>query len=413
MTAEPPAMQRPPPLSSFGQFPITTGVAVLAIVATLRWWAGGDVERFVMSYQAWTTQPWRLVTSTLFHGDIIHLLFNLCWIWVFGTQFERVYGPHKTLGAFLLLGVGSGVAEYALFRGGVGLSGVGYGLFGFFWVTSKRDPRFAGVVDKGTTQLFVGWFFLCVVLTIANVWHIGNVAHGVGALLGALLGWAVSARSSNQRTGYAGLLAGTTALIMVAGAFGRPYINLADAAGNDIEEAGLAALKDADYQRAIELYQRAIAINDKAGSWNNLGVAYERLGRISDSLNAYRRATELNPFQPLYWRNLGSIYQKLGNFDDALDAYRRAAKLAPSEKEYQTPFTELAVHLARASIWGNRQRALKLYRQVVEIDDSDPEVWDQLGAVCEATGHAEEAQKAFAKAAALRKKSEPPEERDE
>ena len=40
-------------------------------------------------------------------------------------------------------------------------------------------------------------------------------------------------------------------------------------------------------------------------------------------------------------------------------------------------------------------------------------MWDQLGAVCEVTGHTEEAEKAFAKAAALRKESEPPEQQDE
>ena len=57
---------------------------------------------------------------------------------------------------------------------------------------SKKDERFRGTMNKGTIDLFLGWFVLCVVFTLLNVWRVGNVAHAAGALLGVLIGLAIA-----------------------------------------------------------------------------------------------------------------------------------------------------------------------------------------------------------------------------
>ena len=132
-------MRQPPPLGTCLAFPITTSVAALAIVATLRWWSGADIERLLLEGQVWWREPWRLVTPALFHVDLIHLLFNLYWLWVFGTLVETEFGHGPTLGIYLLFAAGANAAERAVFQSGVGLSGVGYGLFGLLWVLSRRD----------------------------------------------------------------------------------------------------------------------------------------------------------------------------------------------------------------------------------------------------------------------------------
>ena len=301
-------MQRPEPLSSCLQYPVTSGVAMIAIVATSGWGLGGDVEPFTINALAFSTQPWRLVTATFFHADVIHLLFNLYWLWVFGTLVERVFGQARTLGIILLLAVGSNVAEYALFRGGVGLSGVGYGLFGLLWVLGPRDRRFWGAVDRQTVQLFVGWFFLCIVLTVAKVLPVANVAHGSGAVLGVLLGWAIAARSMRQRIPRAGLLAGCLALILAGGTAARPYVNLAGAAGADLADQADLVLGQGNPYRAIELYHRAIAANDEEPRWwHNLGVAYVRIERFEDARQAYQRAVELAPYNASYRDALHNI----------------------------------------------------------------------------------------------------------
>ena len=135
-----------------------------------------------------------VVTSVFPHGDVLHLFFNAYWTWAFGTLVEPVFGHTKTAAIFVLFAVVSGGFEYATFYGGIGLSGVGYGLFAMLWVLGRRDRRFAGAVDKQTAGLFVVWFLACIVMTAQNIMPVGNVAHGVGALIGAALGEAIASR---------------------------------------------------------------------------------------------------------------------------------------------------------------------------------------------------------------------------
>ena len=142
----------------FKRYPITGGTCLLAVVATLAWHCGVKIDLLVVDYRVWSGQFWRPLTTTFPHSDVFHLAFNLYWTWRFGSRIEEVYGSLRTAGLFALLAVGSSLAEYDFGGRGVGLSGVGYGLFGFLWVLSPRDRRFLGMVDQQTVVMFIGWF---------------------------------------------------------------------------------------------------------------------------------------------------------------------------------------------------------------------------------------------------------------
>lgn len=246
-------MRHPPPLNAWFAFPITTCVAGIAIVATARYLGGADIERFMFNGQDCWRQPWRLVTPALFHGDLIHLLFNLCWLWVFGTLVEAEFGHGPTLAIYLLLAAGSETAEFVLFGQGIGLSGVNYGLFGLLWVLSSRDRRFRDAVDRQTIQLLVGWFFLCIVLTMTDVWRVGNVAHGAGFVLGAILGWTIAARSVVRRLCGIAVLAAAFLLCLAGGTVARPYVNLSKTSGMMSPIAAWGALHSGDDRPAAAL----------------------------------------------------------------------------------------------------------------------------------------------------------------
>jgi membrane associated rhomboid family serine protease len=293
-------MQQPPPLAQCFRYPITTCLAALAIMGTLRWRSGADISRFMIGSDQWWLEPWRLVTPVLFHGNVFHLIFNLYVLWLFGTKVEDEFGHGRTLGIYVLLAVGSNTAEQALFFGGVGLSGVVYGLFGLLWVLSRRDPRFRGAMDRQTVQFLVGWFFLCIVLTITDVMKVANVAHGAGCVLGAMLGWTISARNFGPRLGRGAVLAATLLLCIMGGTVARPYVNLAEAVGPDLAYSGYLALEKGDNQRAVALYEKAVAIDTRHHDWWwNLAIAYRRLGRFAEANDAYSRAAALKePDQP-------------------------------------------------------------------------------------------------------------------
>jgi membrane associated rhomboid family serine protease len=281
-------------LKDVPRYPVTAGAGLAAIVVTVLWWSGHGIEVFEANGKVWEKwELWRAFTSTLPHRDFFHIAFNLYWLWVFGALIERVYGHLKTAGIFALLALGSMLAEFAVSEGGVGLSGVGYGLWGMLWVMEKRDPRFSGAVDRRTSQTFVIWFFLCIVLTVTDVFPVANVAHGAGAVLGALLGWAATGTPSMKWKAIAAL-----AILMILSLLGStvfwPQVNLTSFAEEEIERIGIEALERGDNAYAAHCLETAVHIRHApARAWYNLGVVYERERRVSEAYTCFERAATM------------------------------------------------------------------------------------------------------------------------
>lgn len=278
---------------------VVSGVAIIAIGVTIAWWSKNDISIFFANAEIRRGQLWRLFTAIFPHVDILHLAFNIYWLWVFGTVIERTYGHAKTALLVLFLGVGSSAMDFALDQGGVGLSGVGYGLFGFLWIISTHDQRFRDVISKRTIWLFVGWFFFCIVTTVTRTHPVANVAHAAGALLGALTGYAVI-RPDLRRLVVAAIMA-----ILVFGIWGstigRPFINLSGRAGYEEGRWGYDALMANHNQEAIRWLRDAVRYQPKSSIyWFDLGIAYHRVGDLPAAVAAYRRAHELEPGNPKY-----------------------------------------------------------------------------------------------------------------
>jgi len=110
-------MYQPPPVSQFARFPVTSGTAAVAIGVTLYWWTNHPIDALTMSDAAWRGgEVWRWLSPVFPHVDLLHLAFNLYWLWIFGSVLEREWGWAGTLGALVLLGVGSNAAEFAARR---------------------------------------------------------------------------------------------------------------------------------------------------------------------------------------------------------------------------------------------------------------------------------------------------------
>jgi membrane associated rhomboid family serine protease len=287
-------MLKPPSLKELPRYPVTASVSFAALAATAAWWAGWDIESIATDESVWAKwELWRALTSILPHVGVFHLAFNLYWFWVFGTLVEKIYGHLKLAAIILLLAFGSSLAEFALLEGGVGLSGIGYGLWAMLWVLERSDARFHGAVDRQTTQTFVAWFFLCVILTVTNIMPIANIAHAVGAGLGVLLGLAASARGAERVGAIAGLVA-VTILCVVASTMFWPQVNLTERAELAVERAGLTAMEKSEIPRALRLLESAASMRKApARTWYNLGIAYQRAGRLKDAAKAYHRASRM------------------------------------------------------------------------------------------------------------------------
>jgi GlpG protein len=281
------------------KYPVVFGVALLAIGVTLAWWTGTNISSLVENAQIRRGQFWRFATSVLPHLDIFHLAFNLYWLWVLGTVVERVYGHLRTVLLLLLFAVGSSSWDFALAQGGVGLSGVGYGLFGFLYVLSRYDERFKDSLDKRTVNLFIGWFFICIFITATHIFNVANVAHSAGGIFGLLLGYAFVLPT--RRTVIASTVAALTLFGFCGATFGRPFINLSSNGGYEEAHWGYDALIANRNAEAIRWYRDAVKYQPRVASfWFNLGIAYQRSQDDTAASSAYQQAYELEPSKPEY-----------------------------------------------------------------------------------------------------------------
>ncbi len=199
----------PHPELDFRRTPVTLLIAAVAVAIELvctfdpaRREVYSETWKLGMLSPVWSGELWRPFTTTLLHGSFIHAFFNVYWLVTFGRVLEPFFGSAHYLLVLALLACTSTMSSFLVNNwstpldgqiSGVGLSGVGYGLFGLLWVGQRYRHSFQEVCGPEVVQLFIAWFFFCIVLTYLEVLPIDNVAHGVGCAMGALYAQALLA----------------------------------------------------------------------------------------------------------------------------------------------------------------------------------------------------------------------------
>jgi membrane associated rhomboid family serine protease len=125
---------------------------------------------------------WRLITAAFLHGSLLHLAFNMLFLWWFGRNLEAFLGPGRYLGVYLVsaLAGSAGALLVAPDVPTVGASGAVFGILGAGLVLERGK----GIAVFGGQALFV------VVLNLALAFVISNVS--IGGHIGGLIGGALS-----------------------------------------------------------------------------------------------------------------------------------------------------------------------------------------------------------------------------
>jgi membrane associated rhomboid family serine protease len=177
---------------------VVTLIAALAANAATLLYAtdpAGPVRYLIAErVPVWEGQLWRLFTAVFPHVNLLHLAFNLYWLWRFGQVVETWMGSVRFAGFFVVVAMGPLAADFLVSQGGIGLSGVGYALFGLLYALRREKGFAAEQMQPSVIQLFVGWFLLCILLTYSQVMPVANVAHGAGAVFGWLIGRSILLR---------------------------------------------------------------------------------------------------------------------------------------------------------------------------------------------------------------------------
>jgi len=395
-------MRQPPKLSTAFHYPVVTGTALIAIAVTLAWWAKIDISPLFASAMIRRGELWRLITCMFPHAGILHLAFNIYWLWVFGTLLEEEFGHLKTAGFILLFAFGPSAWEFALGLGGVGLSGVGYGLFGLLWMLSRQDERFREAIDARTVQLFIGWFLLCIVTTVTRIMPVGNVAHAIGAVLRILAGLAFA--KPNTR---APLTAGISAIVLAGlwgSTLGRPRINLSGQAGFEEGQWGYQELAANKNEEAIRWFRDAVRYQPRGSAyWYDLSLAYLRSENKTEALAAFRKSAELGQPEAQYY--LWELYEH-GPEPVPVDHVQALYWLKKAaDQKYPDALNDLAWTYATSSDPSvrNTAAALDLARQAVELgkDHPNPSHLDTLAEALYVNGQYRDAVETEQKAIAL------------
>jgi GlpG protein len=277
------------------QAPITALFGVLAIVATLARLTQQPVDFLYTTTIDTPFQPWRLVLSVFPHVNVYHIAFNVYWLWKLGTPLEPRLGHARYLGLLLFFALVSSAAEFAFLEGGIGLSGVVYGIFGLRWILERRhSPLSGGPMPQNTASMFIVWFFVCIGLTISKVLPVANIAHGVGAVTGMSVAYMLTAVPEKRAGAGAAVAAMTIVLLLLAFPF-RPWVNLSREPAAEYTAAAYTALVAGRDEEGLVYLQRAIRYRNVGDyTWYDLGIAQERAGKFDAALASYRRAQEID-----------------------------------------------------------------------------------------------------------------------
>lgn len=188
-------------------------IGVTAVVSLLGMFASSLVQLLAFQADVAAYEPWRLITSALLHGGLMHLALNMLALWMLGPALEEAMGKLPFLATYLVTALAGSVAV-PLFGSNsvvVGASGAIFGLFGVY----LGLQRFVGKMD--VTMLVVVGINLVYGFFVSGVaWQ----AHVGGLIAGFIIGFGGALLSRRRTDGQRvkGLWAaiGLTAVISLA-----------------------------------------------------------------------------------------------------------------------------------------------------------------------------------------------------
>lgn len=137
--------------------------------------------------------------------------------------------------------------------------------------------------------------------------------------------------------------------------------------GEKFFNEGNAAYDAGDYARALEMFNRAIESGmENEIVYNNRGAALDALGKNSEAVASYTKATLLDASYELAWHNLGNSLYTQEAFKLAAHAYSKAAALRPGRREN---WSGLAASYAKLGKPRKAKAAIKHLDAFVTTDD--------------------------------------------
>lgn len=169
---------------------VSTLIALNLVIYIVTWIPGiGDLlyyygvgSNFLIEAGEW----WRFITPMFLHGGLMHLLFNMFSLFLFGPELERLTGKVRFITIYLLAGFFGTAATYFLQPLDylhVGASGAIFGIFGAFGALLYYGRRSLPQLR----QIILPIIVISIVMTFLTP-NINATAHIAGMITGFLIG---------------------------------------------------------------------------------------------------------------------------------------------------------------------------------------------------------------------------------
>jgi membrane associated rhomboid family serine protease len=192
----------PGPLSPALKALIAANIVLFVVQLAAPWltWSLGMMPAAVIGQ----LRLWQLVTYMFVHAGLLHILFNMLALWMFGTELERIWGTRYFLKYYFVTGIGAAVLTvfFSLLPFSVaaalhdsvviGASGAVYGLLLAYALYFPDRPIYMYMVFPMPAKYFVVlmgviafWSSLADHSGVANATHLGGLVVGYLFLKGA------------------------------------------------------------------------------------------------------------------------------------------------------------------------------------------------------------------------------------
>lgn len=130
-----------------------------------------------------------------------------------------------------------------------------------------------------------------------------------------------------------------------------------------LEGLSTAAFAEGNYEEASKHYSRLVELNPRNYDyWFNLGVTYQKMGKLLDSAAAYQNAASLRPDATAAHINLAAVHHEMGDLQGSRQSLEAALAIAPDR-------TDLLYQRAVAvEEQGLKDQAEGLYAELAEKD---------------------------------------------
>ncbi|RLE76256.1 MAG: rhomboid family intramembrane serine protease [Thermoprotei archaeon] len=139
---------------------------------------------------------WQMITSLFVHANLLHLTFNMIYLYAIGQRIEKKYGPAFLVFAFLASGL-AGNCLSLLWGPSMVTVGASGGVLGLAAVEIMIGRRLAG---RGTGSGLLTIFSLFLINSIMP--SVDILGHLGGIICGSLIGYLYSRRLEKNRRTY-------------------------------------------------------------------------------------------------------------------------------------------------------------------------------------------------------------------